>query len=243
MVSKSRISPTRMTSGSCRSALRSACANERVSTDTSRWLTIDRLSRCRNSIGSSTVITCEQRELLTWSIIAASVVLLPLPVVPVTRTSPRSSSADFAEHRRQQQVVDRQDLRRDDAEHHAHRAALLEDVDAEAAEPGDAVREVDFLRLGELVALLGRHHGRAHRQRVFVHQPLFFVDGHERAGDARHRVRADFEVQVGRALGDSGTEEIVDIHREKGLRAQGEGLISPQPLLSALTYRLTRVSV
>ena len=32
MVSKSRISPTRITSGSCRRALRSACANDRVST-------------------------------------------------------------------------------------------------------------------------------------------------------------------------------------------------------------------
>ena len=42
-VSKSRISPTRMTSGSWRRALRSACANERVSTATSRWLTIDLL--------------------------------------------------------------------------------------------------------------------------------------------------------------------------------------------------------
>ena len=36
-----------MTSGSWRSALRSACANDRVSTPTSRWLTIDWLSRCR----------------------------------------------------------------------------------------------------------------------------------------------------------------------------------------------------
>ena len=30
---------------------------------------------------------------LIWSIIAASVVLLPLPVVPVSRMRPRSSSA------------------------------------------------------------------------------------------------------------------------------------------------------
>ena len=107
---------------------------------------------------------------------------------------------DLAEHRRQQQVVDRQDLRGDDAQHHAHRPALLEDVDAEAAEPGDAVGEVDFLRLDELVALLGRHHLRAHRQRVFVHQPLFFADRDEHAGDARHRIGADLEVKVGRAL-------------------------------------------
>jgi hypothetical protein len=36
----------------------------RVSTATSRWLTIDLLSRCRNSIGSSTVMTCAVRVAL-----------------------------------------------------------------------------------------------------------------------------------------------------------------------------------
>ena len=36
-------------------------------------------------------------------------------------------------------------LERDDAEHHADRAALLEDVDAEAAQPGDAVGEVHLV--------------------------------------------------------------------------------------------------
>ena len=46
-------------------------------------------------MGSSTVITCEVRVELISSIIAASVVLLPLPVVPVTSTRPRSSLAIF----------------------------------------------------------------------------------------------------------------------------------------------------
>ena len=82
-----------MTSGSWRSALRSAYENDWVSTATSRWLMIDRLSRWRNSIGSSIVMTCTQRVALMWSTIAASVVLLPDPVVPVTSTRPRSSSA------------------------------------------------------------------------------------------------------------------------------------------------------
>ena len=41
IVSMSRISPTRMTSGSWRSALRRAWANERVSLPISRWLRID----------------------------------------------------------------------------------------------------------------------------------------------------------------------------------------------------------
>ena len=41
------------------------------------------------------VMMCVDRVRLMWSIIAASVVLLPLPVVPVTSTRPRSSLATF----------------------------------------------------------------------------------------------------------------------------------------------------
>ena len=92
-VSKSRISPTRITSGSCRSEERSAVAKLSVSKPTSRWLTRLSLSRCRYSIGSSIVMMWQLRVELTWSIIAASEVDLPLPVVPVTRIRPRGSSA------------------------------------------------------------------------------------------------------------------------------------------------------
>jgi hypothetical protein len=63
-VSWSRISPTRMTSGSCRRALRSACENDWVSTAISRWLTIERWSRWRYSIGSSIVMMCVERVAL-----------------------------------------------------------------------------------------------------------------------------------------------------------------------------------
>ena len=92
-VSSSRISPIRITSGSWRSTRRSARLNEAVSAPTSRWLMIDCLSSCRNSIGSSIVTMCSARVLLMWSMIAASVVDLPEPVVPVSRMIPRSSSA------------------------------------------------------------------------------------------------------------------------------------------------------
>ena len=81
---------------------------ERLGVDaTSRWLTIEWWSRCRYSIGSSTVMMCAARVALMWSIIAASVVLLPLPVVPVTSTRPRSSDGDPLEDRRQAELVDR----------------------------------------------------------------------------------------------------------------------------------------
>ena len=54
---------------------------------------IDFLSLCSTSMGSSTVTMCRRMVLLMWSIIAASVVVLPEPVVPVTSTRPRGSSA------------------------------------------------------------------------------------------------------------------------------------------------------
>ena len=60
---------------------------------TSRWLITERLSVCTNSIGSSIVTMCLLVVKFMWSIIAASVVDLPEPVVPVSSTIPRSSSA------------------------------------------------------------------------------------------------------------------------------------------------------
>ena len=53
------------------------------------------------SIGSSSVTMCWRRVVLTWSIIAASVVVLPEPVAPVTRTRPRCSSASALHARRE----------------------------------------------------------------------------------------------------------------------------------------------
>ena len=92
-VSSSRISPIRITSGSWRRTRRSARLKEAVSMPTSRWLITERLSSCTNSIGSSIVTMCLLVVWFMWSIIAASVVDLPEPVVPVSSTIPRSSSA------------------------------------------------------------------------------------------------------------------------------------------------------
>ena len=56
IVSRSRISPRRITSGSWRSAPRSASAKDVASGPISRWLTTQFLCRWRNSIGSSIVM-------------------------------------------------------------------------------------------------------------------------------------------------------------------------------------------
>ena len=93
-VSSSRISPTRMTSGSWRRTRRSARLKDAVSMPDLALVDDRRLSsRCRNSIGSSIVTMCLRIVRFMWSIIAASVVDLPEPVVPVSRMIPRSSSA------------------------------------------------------------------------------------------------------------------------------------------------------
>ena len=96
IVSMSRISPTRITSGSWRSAALSASAKLVASEPSSRWLTMHFLCWCRNSIGSSTVMMCSSREALITSISEASVVDLPEPVGPVTSTSPRGLLANSA---------------------------------------------------------------------------------------------------------------------------------------------------
>src|SRR2546427_5547029 len=92
-VSRSRTSPIRITSGACRSTCRSAALNDSVSFPTSRCEMFARLSRCRNSIGSSMVMMLTRRFVLMWLISAASAVDFPDPVTPVTTTRPRGRAA------------------------------------------------------------------------------------------------------------------------------------------------------
>ena len=148
-VSSSRISPIRITSGSWRSTRRRARLKEIVSMPTSRWLITERRSRWTNSIGSSIVTMCAARVELMWSIIAASVVDLPEPVVPVTQHDPRSSSASRA--RRWAARAPRScGSGAGSRGRPATRAALAEGVDAEARDARDFVREVDLVLLREL---------------------------------------------------------------------------------------------
>ena len=154
---------------------------------------------------------CAVRVALMWSIIAASVVHLPLPVVPVTSTRPRSSAAIFfSTGGRPSSSMS--GSHRDDAEDHADGAALLEDVAAEAAEPGHAVGQVDFVVVLELLAVSGGHHGRRHGDHVSWSSRLSSEGRRQRAADAHHREAADLEVQVGGAVVDGDFQEVVDMH-------------------------------
>jgi hypothetical protein len=95
IVSRSRSSPMRMTSGSWRRTCFSASPKPLVSSPTSRWLTTAILCRCRYSMGSSTDMIWIGLVELMMSMSAARVVDLPEPVGPVTSTSPRGRSANW----------------------------------------------------------------------------------------------------------------------------------------------------
>jgi hypothetical protein len=66
-----------------------------------------------------------------WSIIAANVLDLPEPVVPVSRMITARLVGQRPDHRRQPEVLDRADLERDRAADDRDGAALAEGVDAE----------------------------------------------------------------------------------------------------------------
>ncbi len=92
-VSLSRISPMRMTSGSWRMLARRPLAKLMVSRPSSRWLIMAMRSLWRTSMGSSRVTMLTGWVALMWSRRLARVVVLPLPVGPVTRIRPRSCCA------------------------------------------------------------------------------------------------------------------------------------------------------
>ena len=91
-----------------------------------------------------------------WSMIAASVVVLPEPVAPVTRTSPRCSSARRLTPAGSESSLEVRDLARDDAEGDRDRAALAEAVDAEPRQAGRRVGAVELSRLEERLQPLRR---------------------------------------------------------------------------------------
>ena len=93
MVRASRTSPITTTSGSWRSAARSPRLTSSVSTPISRWVTEELMSRCRNSIGFSSVTTCLRWVWLMWFTSAAIVEVFPEPDAPATRIIPRSAAA------------------------------------------------------------------------------------------------------------------------------------------------------
>ena len=152
MVSASRSSPTRITSGSSRIAARTPSAKVGRCVPSSRWITWLCLLRWTNSIGSS--------RLMMFS--------LRVRVQQVDHRRERGGLAgaggagdqdhalvvvaELLDDRRQAQLVDARDLGRDGAEHGADAGVLAEHVDAEAPALGRHVGEVEVVALAEMLA-------------------------------------------------------------------------------------------
>ena len=191
IVSRSRISPTRITSGSWRSAALSASANDVASAPSSRWLTMHFLCWCRNSIGSSIVMMCSSRSRLITSIREARVVDLPEPVGPVTSTSPRARLANSATDGGSPSDLQRRDLERDQAERRPERGALEVGVDAEPGRARDLVGEVELPVRLQLLALRVGEDRVDDLPRVGRGEDRIALHRRQPAADAHHRRRPD----------------------------------------------------
>jgi len=149
---------------------------------------------------------CAVRVALISSIIAASVVLLPLPGRAGHEHQPAFLRGNPLQHRGRAKLVDSRHTHRDDAEDHADRAALLERVAAGTGRgPPRCTRgrprgsPLNFSRWP------WEHRGRD-RHHVVVVEALVLVAGSASA-DPHHGMLPGLQMQVGRATLDSNFSE------------------------------------
>ena len=172
IVSRSRISPTRITSGSWRRAAFRPAAKVCASEPISRWLTMHFLWPWRNSIGSSMVMMCSSRVALISSIDRGQRGRLARAGRARDEHEAARPLGQLVQDDRQAELVDGLDRERDQAEGRPDRAALVVGVDTEASASWDRVGEVDLPvglqalalivgqdRVDRLARLLGGHDG------------------------------------------------------------------------------------
>jgi hypothetical protein len=131
---------------------------------------------------------------------------------PGDEDEPALLARQLLEHLRQHELLDRLDLERDDAEHGADRAALLEDVHAEPAEAGHAVGEVHLVRLLELLPLELVHDGERHPRDLLRREAAGVLQRNEGPVHAEHGGQAGLEVDVARAGAEGDLQDLVQLH-------------------------------
>ena len=120
--------------------------------------------------------------------------------------------ANFVNDVREIEFLDSANFGRDDAENHADVAALLENVDAEAAQAGDAVGHVKLGGFLELLFLAVGHHAERHGEHFFWCDAGNFADRSQQAVNAEIGMVADLEVQVGGLVFYSAAKKIVNAY-------------------------------
>src|SRR6266478_1717709 len=151
IVSRSRISPTRMTSGSWRKAARKAVENVAVQ-ERDGVLDGDEVI---GAIGIDAVDHGGERGGLAGTGGSGD------------ENEAALLFANAVDDRGKIELVGGANFRGNDAQHHANVAALLENVDAKAAEAGDAVSHVQLGGLLKLLLLAVGHHAEGHGEHFF----------------------------------------------------------------------------
>ena len=123
--------------------------------------------------------------------------------------------ANLGDDRRKVQFFRSANLGRNDAQNHADVAALLKNVDAEAAQAGHAVSHIELGSFFELLFLPVGHHAEGHGKHFFRRNAGHFGDGIQHAVHAQVRVVADFEVQVRSLLLYGAAKKIVNVQCHK----------------------------
>ena len=119
--------------------------------------------------------------------------------------------ANRGENAREFEFFDGANFCGDDAQDHADIAALLEYVDAETAEAGDAVGHIEFGGFLELLLLAIGHHAEGHGKHFFRRDARHVAERVQDAINAKIGMVADFQVQVGGAAFDSAAQQIINI--------------------------------
>ncbi len=132
IVSRSRISPTRITSGFCRRARRRPSAKVGTSTPSSRCVTTERLWVWKYSIGSSTVMMCVSRFDVDVVNHRRERGRLARAGGPGDEDQAAGAPEQPLDVLAQADLLEGQELVRDQPQDDAGVAALLEDGDAEA---------------------------------------------------------------------------------------------------------------
>ena len=130
---------------------------------------------------------------------------------------PARTAQEVLNHRRQAELLEREDRRGNEAQDHAEHAFTAVDVDAETSLLVERETEVTAAVALEALDLLGGRNGAHQRLGILVRERGAFNRDHT-ATDAETRRPADVQVQVGSAILDHGFQELVNLVRHDKLR-------------------------
>jgi hypothetical protein len=133
---------------------------------------------------------------------------------------------DRLDHLGQHELLDALDAEGDDAKDDADRPPLLEHVDPEASEAGDAVGEVDFAGLLEAPLLHRVHDAEGHLLDLLGRHALAVLQRDERAVDPEHRGQPGLEMDVRGGPVESDLQDLVQLH----LASPRPAAVSPKAL-------------